>query len=163
MKVNKKKILFVLSGVVTYLVVVHLFVANSFGATAVPYNRTVEGVLMRMDEEEVIPAEVIFKGEFSNPKIGKSRFRGELIYENKSYPLRITISEDEGIPLYDQDDYTGPNAELGSLHTDENMDSIVIYIPEYNDDSIKEWTRESGLNFVGGVSTKEEAVKVFDK
>jgi hypothetical protein len=163
MKLNKKKILFVLSGVATYLVVVHLLIANSFGATAVPYNRTVEGVLMRMDEEEVIPAEVTFKGEFSNPKIGKSRFRGELVYENKSYTQRITISDDEGIPIFDQDDYTGPNAELGQLHTDENMDSIVIYILEYNDDYTKGWSRESGLNFVGGVTTKEEAIKVFDK
>jgi hypothetical protein len=163
MKLNKKKILFVLSGVATYLVVVHLLIANSFGATAVPYNRTVEGVLMRMDEEEVIPAEVTFKGEFSNPMIGKSRFRGELVYENKSYTQRITISDDEGIPIFDQDDYTGPNAELGQLHTDENMDSIVIYILEYNDDYTKGWSRESGLNFVGGVTTKEEAIKVFDK
>lgn len=163
MKLNKKKILFILSGVATYLVVVHLLIANSFGATAVPYNRTVEGVLMRMDEEEVIPAEVTFKGEFSNPKIGKSRFRGELIYEDKSYALSIAISEDEGILLYDQDNYTGPNAELGQLHTDENMDSIVIYILEYDDDFTKGWSRESGLNFVGGVSTKEEALRVFDK
>lgn len=163
MKLNKKKVLFILSGVATYLVVVHLLIANSFGVTAVPYNRTVEGVLMRMDEEEVIPAEVTFKGAFSNPKIGKSRFRGELIYEDKSYTLSITLPGKDGIPILDQDNYTGPNADLGRLYTDENMDSIVIYIPEYNDDYIKEWSRESGLNFVGGVSTKEEAIKVFNK
>lgn len=163
MKLNKKKILFILSGVATYLVVVHLLIANSFGSTAVAYNRTVEGVLMRMDEEEVIPAEVTFKGVFSNPQIGKSRFRGELIYEDKSYTLSITLPGKDGIPVFDQDNYTGPNADLGRLYTDENMDSIVIYIPEYDDDYIKTWNRESGLVFRRGVTTKEEAVKEFNK
>jgi hypothetical protein len=140
-----------------YLFLLYLALNNAFGINAEAYHKTFEGIEYRNDSEVTQAKRVELRGMFSNPLVGKSRFRGDLIYDDQAYTVDFYIKEDHHISIADEDNYTGANSDLGYLFTDEDMTEIVLLITEYDDTYHKGWNSKSGLIFSGHAKSRDEA------
>jgi hypothetical protein len=140
-----------------YLFVLYLGLNNTFGINAEAYHKTFEGIEYRNDRAETQVKRVELRGMFSNPLVGKSRFRGDLTYDNQAYTVDFYIKVDHHISIADEDNYTGANSDLGYLFTDPDMAEIVLLIFEYDDTYHKSWNSKSGLIFSGHAGSRDEA------
>jgi len=101
--------------------------------------------------------------KLSNYITGLSRFQGEITYEERSYTVDISLKSGENAYIVDEDNYTGANATLGYLYSNEDLSQVTLYIFEYDASYRKGWNGETGLIFSGPARTKEEAQSITDK
>lgn len=148
----------ILAFIVAYLIMLYLALTNSFGLNAEDYQKTFQGVEYRNNSDLIAHKSLELEGKFSKPILGKSRFVGQVTYDERSYQVDLRIKAGEKLWILDEGNYTGANAELGYLFTDSAMETVTLLILEYDEKSYRKgWNSNSGLIYSADAETREEA------
>lgn len=117
------------------------------------FSKTFKGVEYSNATQEYEVKELTFEGDFRNHLIGKSTFKGEIIYDGFSYRSDFKIKDGYSKWIIDQGEGLSSLPSLGLLYIDDGLESVTLLI--FNKD--KSWTSDTGLIFSGNALTRDEA------